>query len=526
VVAALKPLLEDPAFPLVLADVKNERLCWEELGVTLRGERFGATLASYLIDPERHGHTLEDIAQSELRRTLESFDAVTEKRGRKRLALDEVELERVMAYAGERACLALAAESRLTPRLEGQHLEGLLKDVELPLSRVLAQLERDGIRLDPAPLAVLSEEAVARMAELEEEAYAAAGHAFAINSPRALEAVLFDELELPVIKKTKTARSTDQSVLEELSPQHPLPALVLEHRTLAKLKSTYLDALPQAVHPRTGRIHSRFNQAVTATGRVSSSEPNLQNIPIRTDWGRRIRGAFVPQEGWRLMSADYSQIELRVLAHLSEDEALVDAFTSGADVHDRTARALFELDADAEVDRFQRNAAKTVNYAVIYGQTQWALARNLGIERSEAKRYIDAFFARYAGVAAFMERTVEDACKVGGVRTILGRWRALPDIRSRNRGQRGAAERMARNTPIQGSAADLLKVAMVKVADALEAHESRMLLTVHDELVFEIAPGEEEAVAAVCREHMEHAWELRVPLVVDVGVGPSWMEAH
>jgi DNA polymerase-1 len=301
--------------------------------------------------------------------------------------------------------------------------------------------------------------------------------------------------------------------------------VILEHRMLTKLRSTYLDALPKQIHPTTGRIHTRFNQAVAATGRMSSSEPNLQNIPIRTDDGRAIRDAFVAREGWRLLSADYSQIELRVLAHLSHDPELVEAFTHDEDVHVRTARAIFGVD---EVTRDQRGQAKTVNYAVIYGQTQFALARNLGISKTEAKRYIDAFFERYAGVARFMEEVVEDARRTGGVRTLLGRWRALPDIHSKNRGLRAAAERVARNTPIQGTAADLMKMAMVRIDAALRAERlaSVMVLTVHDELVLEVAPGEEDRVKAIVKDRMENVMPLSVPLVVDVGVGRTWNEAH
>ncbi|HEY8432230.1 MAG TPA: DNA polymerase, partial [Sandaracinaceae bacterium] len=286
-------------------------------------------------------------------------------------------------------------------------------------------------------------------------------------------------------------------------------------------------ALPKQIHPETGRIHTRFNQAVAATGRMSSSEPNLQNIPIRTEEGRAIRDAFVARDGWNLMSADYSQIELRVLAHLSGDEELIDAFSKGEDVHVRTAKAIFGV-GDAEVTREMRGRAKTVNYAVIYGQTQFALARNLGISKTEAKRYIDAFFERYAGVARFMEEVVESARRTGGVRTLLGRWRGLPDIRSKNRGLRAAAERVARNTPIQGTAADLMKLAMVRIDEAIREAKLRsaMLLTVHDELVFEVAPGEEDVLRGLVKDRMEHVMELSVPLVVDVGIGRTWNEAH
>ncbi|MFK7992013.1 MAG: DNA polymerase I [Sandaracinaceae bacterium] len=524
VASALRSLF-DAGVSVQLGDTKRTLGLLHRWGVALPTVGFDSMLASYLVDPERHGHSLEEISQSELHRPLEGYDTLTDKRRGSQKALCDVAVERVGLWAGLRADLVRTVPRLLAPRLDGQGLRGLLEDVELPLARVLTRMEHRGVRVDVPLLQRLSAEYTTRIDALETQAHALAGHPFKITSPRALETVLFDELELRVVKKTKTARSTDHEVLEELRAEHPLPEIILEHRSLTKLRGTYLDALPRAVHPDTGRIHTRFNQAVAATGRMSSSEPNLQNIPIRTDAGRAIRDAFIPRAGWRLMSADYSQIELRVLAHLSEDPELVDAFVADEDVHVRTARALFDVE---EPSRSQRGDAKTVNYAVIYGQTQFALARNLGIERGEAARYIEAFFSRYAGVAAFMEETVEQARQSGGVRTLLDRWRTLPDIRSRNRGLRSAAERVARNTPIQGTAADIIKLAMVRLDAAMTEVEldSRMLLTVHDELVFEVAPGEDEALEALVRTHMEGAMALKVPLVVDVGIGPTWNAAH
>lgn len=525
VVALMRPLLEDPNVALAFADSKREFSSWAQLGVEPTNVTFDVMLASYLVDPERHGHSLEDVSQSELHRRLVTYDELTDKRRGRRRPLSEVEVDAVRDWAGSRAELTYSVRRLLEPRLEGQGLRPLLDDVELPLSRVLSKMEREGVRVDAAYLSKLSEEYGARCAALEQRAYELAGGEFKINSPRALEAILFDRLGLRVIKRTKTARSTDHEVLEELAAEHELPKVIVEHRMLTKLKSTYLDALPAQIHPVTGRVHTRFNQAVAATGRMSSSDPNLQNIPIRSEEGRLIRDAFIAREGWKLSSADYSQIELRVLAHLSEDEELIDAFIKGEDVHVRTARALFGVE---DVTRIMRDRAKTVNYAVIYGQTQFALARNLGISRTEAQRYIDAFFERYAGVAQYMDRTVEEARKSGGVRTLLGRWRTLPDIRSRNRGLRYAAERVARNTPIQGTAADLMKLAMVNIDRALTERglRSKMLLTVHDELVFEVAPGEEDELTALAKDRMEHVMELRVPLVVEVGLGRTWNEAH
>jgi len=525
VVAALKPLLEDPALPKSLGDSKRERLLWQRHGVDLAGVVFDVMLASYVVDPERHTHALEDVARTELDATFTTYEELTDKRRGFQRALSDVDVEPARDYAGQRADLVRSVERILAPRLEGQELRPLLDDVELPLARVLARMERVGVRVDAAYLKRLSDEASARIAALEAEAEAHAGRAFKITSPRELETILFDEIGLEPIKRTKTARSTDHEVLETLSAQHPLPKVILEHRLLTKLQGTYLDALPRQIHPETGRVHTRFNQAVAATGRMSSSDPNLQNIPIRTEEGRKIRDAFVAREGWQLLSADYSQIELRVLAHLSEDAELIAAFTDDVDVHVRTASAIFGV-PEAEIERAQREAAKTVNYAVIYGQSAWALARNLGIEQDEAKRYIEAFYARYEGVATFMDEVVEKAKRTGGVRTLLGRWRTLADIRSRNFRLRSAAERMARNTPIQGTAADLIKVAMVEIDRAIAPMESRMLLTVHDELVFEVAPGEEDALMQLVKDRMEHVLELRVPLVATAGLGRTWNEAH
>ncbi|MCA9604157.1 MAG: DNA polymerase I, partial [Myxococcales bacterium] len=498
---------------------------WARFDVEPRPVVIDATLASYLVDPERHGHTIEEAARSELHRDLEAYDDLTDKKRRAQKALCDVPVERALEFACARADAALQVTELLAPRLEGQGLRPLLDDVELPLAAVLARMERRGIALDTEHLARLSADYGARIAQAEARAFEIVGREFKINSPRALEEILFDELGLRVVKRTKTARSTDHEVLEELASEHELPRVILEHRSLTKLKGTYLDALPLAVHPDTHRVHTTFHQAVTATGRISSSDPNLQNIPIRTEEGRLIRDAFVAREGWQLLSADYSQIELRVLAHLSRDPELVEAFEQREDVHIRTARAIFDVD---EVTDAMRGAAKTVNYAVIYGQTHFALARNLDISREEAQRYIDAFFRRYAGVARFMEETVEQARTSGGVRTLMGRWRTLPDIRSRNRGLRAAAERVARNTPIQGSAADLCKVAMVQIEREIgdRGLESEMLLTVHDELVLEVAPGEEDVLRALVRDRMEHAMPLSVPLVVSLGVGRTWNQAH
>ena len=523
----LRPLLENSLLPKLSPDLKREDLIWRRQGITLRGYGFDVALASYLLDPGRHGHGMVEVARAELDADLPILDKLVHPKRGVRLQPDEVDVPSLGDLAAKHADYVVRLTHLLRPRMEHGDFVRLFRELELPLAAVLADMERVGVRVDTALLGEMSAAASQELAELEARCHELAGHAFNVGSPRQLETILFDELGLPVVKRTKTGRSTDAQVLEELAAQHPLPEAILAHRTLSKLQGTYLDALPAAVLPETGRVHTRYNQAVAATGRLSSSDPNLQNIPIRTEYGRRIRHAFVPAEGQLLLAADYSQIELRVLAHLSGDPELVDAYRTGQDVHRRTASALFEV-APEDVDYTQRNQAKTVNFAVIYGQTQFALARNLKIERSEAKRYIDAFFARYAGVQRFMESVVEDAKRTGYVTTLLGRRRALNDIRSRNRNLRAGAERIARNTPIQGTAADIIKIAMVRVQDRLrrEGMATRMILTVHDELLFEVPEAERDAAEALVKETMEGALALDVPLEVDVGFGPSWGAAH
>jgi DNA polymerase I len=522
----LAPVLSNSLIRKRCSDLKREILIWAERGVPFRGGAFDTMLASYLLDPERHGHDLELIARAELGAELAQAEPLLGK-GKHRITLDQCEVERVGPFAAERADYVLRLSRLLAPRMAESPLRELMYELELPLATVLATMQQTGIRIDSEFLTRLAKEAEGELARLEARCHTLAGKAFNVGSPRQLETILFDELGLPVQKRTKTARSTDQTVLEDLSLLHDLPAAILTHRSLAKLKSTYLDALPLEVRASTGRIHTKFNQAVAATGRISSSDPNLQNIPIRTEEGRRIREAFVPADGFELMSADYSQIELRVLAHLSSDPELVEAYVNREDVHVRTATALFGVPKES-VDRDMRGRAKTVNFAVIYGQTQFALARNLRIERSEAKRYIDAFFERYAGVRAFMDRIIEEAHAKGFVTTLAGRRRSLPDIRSQNHNLRAAAERVARNTPIQGTAADIIKRAMIDVASDLrrEKMRSRMVLTVHDELVFEAPAEEKSALEAIVKARMEGAAELSVPLEIEMGWGGSWGAAH
>ncbi len=523
--------IENRRTPLFTHDGKRESLIWRRHGLDLvvgPGD-VDTMLASYLLRADEHAHTIEDVSRSEVGIELDALSAVVPKgpRGGKGRA-SEAEVERIGAWACARVRALIPAGIAEAEALEHDALlGGVYRDLELPLSRVLIGLEEAGVRVDPAALARTSREYDIRLSALEAKCAEIVGHPVQIGSPRALEALLFDELGLPSKKRTKTARSTDADVLEELSELHALPKVILEWRQLTKLKSTYLDALPAAMDPKTGRVHTRFNQAVAATGRLSSSEPNLQNIPIRTEEGRLIRDAFIAADGFSILSADYSQIELRLLAHLSGDPELVDAFGANTDVHVRTATALFAV-APENVTKDQRAAAKTVNFAVIYGQTETALARNLGIETKEARRYIQAFFQRYSGVSRYLDDVVDDARRTGFVRTMSGRKRVVPDLDSRNRSERWAAERVARNTPIQGTAADIIKRAMIDLDAALRARklQSRMILTVHDELVLEVHDSEKDSVPTLVRETMESAAKLRVPLLVETGIGSSWGAAH
>jgi DNA polymerase-1 len=523
---AIAPLLADARTPKLVHDLTRTALLLGEWGLGARsGVTFDTMLGSYLVDPERHAHRLEQIAATTLQTTLPDYDAAgTGERGKK-VALNELVGDEAAPLAGARAAAIVRGAAVLASEVEAAGLTGVLADVELPLAFVLAELERVGIAVDTAELARLSSEATVRLGVLEEEARRAAGVDFNLGSPKQLAEVLFEKLGLPVGRRTKTGYSTDSDVLEELEPLHALPGLVLEHRAIAKLEGTYLDALPRMVHPRTGRLHTTYNQTGSATGRISSNDPNLQNVPVRTGLGQQIRRAFVPAPGHVLLSADYSQIELRVLAHLAEDPILLDAFAKDEDIHDRTAREVFgEAVGEGTVDGELRRRAKAINFGVIYGQTDFGLSKGLGIHKAEAARFIAAYFERYAGIARFLEQTVAEAREKGYCQTLSGRRRFLPDLRSANRTVRLAAERVARNTPIQGTAADILKVAMVQVQAALsrEHLKARMLLTVHDELVFEVPRGEEERIAALARRQMSDVLPLRVPLRVDVGWGESW----
>jgi len=527
-IALLKPLLEDPNIIKDGHDLKRDVDAWRRAGVSFRGLGIDSRLASYLIDPTGRDHSLVQTARERISCELPLLKELCERtgKGRKATPLAEVPVDETSAAAcalvegARRLCEALGEDLRAD-----RELLGLYADIEKPLIEVLADLELTGIRIDVPRLQKLSDELGRQIDALLHEIYQLAGGEFLPGSTQQLAEVLYKKLNLPVLKRGKTGPSTDQEVLEELAQQHPLPAKVLEHRQLTKLKNTYLDALP-AVIGRDGRLHTTFDQAVAATGRLSSVNPNLQNIPIRTAIGAKIREAFIPEPGWKLLSADYSQIELRVLAHVSGDPMLRASFESGEDLHARTAGETFGV-PPSDVTRRQRDIAKMINYGIAYGLSAFGLAHRLGLEKSEAGDIIERYFARYAKVKQWLDDTIAQARSTGVVKTMFGRRRYLPDINSRNPAARSAAERTAVNTPIQGTAADLVKRAMLKVDAALRGkHQARMLLQVHDELVLEAPPAEVAEVGRIVKEQMSAAADLAVPLVVELGSGDTWATAH
>ncbi len=526
--ALLAPLLTDPAIEKIGHDIKADLIVLGRHGVDLKNPRaFDTMLASYLLDANRSSQALEPIALEQL-----GYKALTEEdvrgKGVKALPFAQVPVDSVLDYAGERADLAWQLAEHLRPLLERDGLMPVYLDLELPLVPILAEIERTGVRVDVRSLAAQSTLVDREMNDLSRQIFALAGGEFNINSPKQLAEILFDKLQLPVLKRTGTTRtpSTAVEVLEELAAQHDICRLILDWRGLAKLKGTYIDALPTLVNPETGRVHTQISQAVAATGRLSSSDPNLQNIPIRTEIGRQIRGAFIAEPGHVLISADYSQIELRVLAHLSGDETLIAAFERGDDIHDQTATKVFGADSTLDPHELRRRA-KIINYALLYGKTAFTLARDIGVTQQAAQTFIDAYFAGFPRVRAFIDQTLEDARVSGFVQTIFGRRRPVPELTSRNGQIRAASERVAVNMPIQGTAADILKRAMIDVHAALAVSHprARMILTVHDELLFEAPKEEAEAVAAVVKAKMSAAVPLRVPLDVDVGIGENWKEA-
>ncbi len=523
----LRPVLENAAIEKIGQNLKYDMIVLRSAGVELAGVAFDTMVASYLLDAGARNHNLDDLAKTYLGHTTIKIDELIGT-GKNQRRMDEVPVRQVADYAGEDALLPVLLKPPLAEKLAESGLGSLFGELELPLIDVLVEMEFNGIRVDCQRLAELSRRYGERIEQLEREIYELAGHEFNIGSPKQLQQLLFQELGLPVIKKTKTGASTDVEVLEELARVHPLPAKIMEYRQYAKLKSTYVDALPEMVFEETGRVHASFNQVVTATGRLSSSDPNLQNIPVRTEEGREIRSAFVPgQPGWLLLAADYSQIELRVLAHFSEDEHLCEAFARDEDIHARVASQIYGVGLD-EVTSAMRRQAKAVNFGVIYGQSPFGLSKQLGIEQKEAAEFIDAYFGGYPGIERFLEKTLADCHRNGYVSTILGRRRAIRGIRTGAGRQRNLAERTAINTVIQGSAADLIKEAMIAIYRRLrrECSPARMLLQIHDELIFEVPAEHRDTLAALVAEEMTGVRQLKVPLKVDLKAGPNWADAH
>ncbi len=528
VLAQLKPLLEDSALKKVGQNLKYDQNILARYGISLKGMAFDTMLESYVLNSTATRHDMDSLASKYLGVNTISFESVAGK-GVNQLTFNQIDLEKAGPYAAEDADITLKLHEVLWPRVEKENtLKHVFKTIEMPLVDVISRIERNGALVDGVLLGQQSLDLGQRLTDLERLAHEEAGEAFNLSSPKQLQTLLFDKLGLPVLKKTpKGQPSTAEEVLQELALDYPLPRLILEHRSLNKLKSTYTDKLPQMINPDTGRIHTSYHQSGTATGRLSSSDPNLQNIPIRTEEGRKVRQAFIAPEGYQLVAADYSQIELRIMAHLSRDKGLLAAFAKGLDIHKTTAAEVFGIPLDA-VTNDQRRSAKAINFGLIYGMSAFGLAKQLGVSRQSAQEYIDLYFDRYPGVLEYMERTKESAREKGYVETLFGRRLYLPEINARNGMHRQAAERAAINAPMQGTAADIVKKAMLAVDQLLSARQldARMIMQVHDELVLEVADGDLESLQEGIEGEMASAAHLDVPLLVEVGAGQNWDEAH
>ena len=521
----LRPILENPKLLKVGQNLKYDFQILKKYAIHLQGMAFDTMLESYVLDSTAK-HDMDSMAKKHLQHKTITFEEVAGK-GKKQLTFNQIDLEQATPYAAEDADITLQLHQKLYPQLSASLLS-VFTDIEMLLVPVLASMEMHGVKIDTNPLYAQSLELSAQLKKLETEVYDIAGKTFNLNSPKQLQILLFEELKLPVLKKTpKGEPSTAVDVLEELAADYPLPNLILQHRSLSKLKSTYTDALPKQINLHTGRVHTSYHQAVTATGRLSSTDPNLQNIPIRTPEGRRIRQAFIAPEGYVLLAADYSQIELRIMAHLSEDEKLLTAFANHQDIHQATAAEVFQTEI-TQVTSEQRRKAKAVNFGLIYGMQAFGLAKQLGIERKEAQTYIDTYFERYPHVKAFMEATRELARQQGYVETVFGRRLYVPEIHSKNYQRRQYAERSAINAPMQGTAADIIKLAMIKVSQWIQTCpvDIKMILQVHDELVFEVSETYVAEAQTQIEAAMTRAAQLKVPLVVDIGVGANWEQAH
>ncbi|WP_329742340.1 DNA polymerase I [Dyella sp. A6] len=527
VLAALKPVLEDPDCPKLGQHAKYDMNILSHYDIVVQGLRHDSMLESYVWNATATRHDMDSLAQKYLGYETVKYEQVAGK-GAKQIPFSQVDLDTACRYAAEDADVTLRLHHALWPKLESvPSLRKVYEDIEIPLVPVLAQMEQRGVLIDVSELRRQSQQLGKRMLELQQQAHVEAGHEFNLDSPKQLQAILFDELGLPAKLKTpKGQPSTNEEALEAIADDHPLPRLILDYRGLAKLRSTYTDKLADIVNPRTGRVHTSYHQGAVATGRISSSDPNLQNIPVRTEEGRRIRQAFIAPEGWLVMAADYSQIELRIMAHLSGDEGLLKAFHEGGDVHRATAAEVFGVTPE-EVTPNQRRAAKAINFGLMYGMSAFGLARQLGVDRGEASDYMARYFARYPGVHAFMEATRAQAHRDGYVETLFGRRLYLDNLNARNQALRAGAERAAVNAPMQGTAADIIKRAMIAVDAWLKPRDdAHMLMQVHDELVFEVRTDALETVREAVREHMQGAAQLAVPLLVEVGVGANWDEAH
>jgi len=525
----LKPLLEDPGLSKVGQNLKYDKNVLANHGITLEGIAEDTMLESYVLNSVATRHDMDSLAMYYLGEKTISFESIAGK-GAKQLTFNQIELEKAAPYAAEDADITLRLHQTLRPKLkETGKLASVYEDIDLPLVPVLSRMEQRGTLISASTLRKHSQELAERMAELEKEAHEVAGETFNLGSTKQLQAIFYDKMGLPVVKKTpKGAPSTAEPVLQELAHEHELPRLILEHRSLSKLKSTYTDTLPELIHHRTGRVHTSYHQAVTATGRLSSSEPNLQNIPIRSEQGRRIRQAFIAPEGYKLVAADYSQIELRIMAHLSGDKGLLKAFEQGEDIHKATASEVFGVSLE-DVSSDQRRSAKAINFGLIYGMSAFGLSRQLDVERKLAQQYIDRYFERYPGVLKYMDNIRKQAHDDGFVETLFGRRLYLPEINARNKQLQQAAERTAINAPMQGTAADIIKRAMVDVENWLlkeHADEARMTMQVHDELILEVKESALDKIRSGLEKRMSAAAELDVPLLVEAGAGDNWDEAH
>ncbi len=526
IIRKLKPILEDPNIGKIGQNIKYDLQVLRHYDIELSGITFDTMIAGYVLNPSSRGYNLDNLAMTLLDHKMIPIEDLIGK-GKDQISLSEVEIERVCNYSCEDADITLQLKNIMEPKLKQSELEGVFKGIELPLISVLADMEMIGVKIDTEWLNKLSIDLSKQLDDLTKEIYSLAGQEFNINSTQQLGEILFSKLKLPTGKKTKTGYSTNEAELKRLSDAgYELPSKILQYRTIAKLKSTYVDALPASINPKTGRVHTSFNQAVTETGRLSSSNPNLQNIPIRTEEGKEIRRAFISEDGYIIMSVDYSQIELRMLAHLSKDPILMTAFRNGEDIHESTAALIFGLPID-QITPEMRRKAKTVNFGIIYGISAFRLSKDLGISNSEAQEFIDSYFKTYSGVKMYLDEVLKFARKNGYVTTISGRRRFIPEINAQDKIQRESAERTAINTPVQGSAADLIKIAMINIANFIKSEKlnSRLILQIHDELVFEVYEDELEIMKSNVCSLMENSLTLDIPIKVDVGIGKNWLEA-